>query len=117
MKRVGIVLLLLVAVAFVATRSAVAAPKGRAGDAKAASAGKPKGDAAKRKPDGGKDVVLDDGRKVKAYSFGTVDLEGRLKTPQLLYFLNRVKVELDSTNDARRSFVKELKATADEKGL
>ncbi len=70
-----------------------------------------------RKASGGRDVVMEDGRKVKAYSFGTVDLEGKLKTPQLLYFLNRVRVELDSTTQQRRSFIPELKQTAVEKGL
>lgn len=67
--------------------------------------------------DGGQQIRLEDGSKVKSYTFGTMDLEGKLKTPQLLYFLNRVKVELDSTTDARRSFMKELQDTAEEKGL
>ncbi|MDZ4695545.1 MAG: hypothetical protein SGI86_10385 [Deltaproteobacteria bacterium] len=65
----------------------------------------------------GTQVKMEDGSKVRAYSFGALDLEGKLKTPQLLYFLNRVRVELDSTAEHRRSFIKELKATADEKGL
>lgn len=62
-------------------------------------------------------VQLEDGRKVRAYSFGALDLEGKLKTPQLLYFLGRVRVELDSTTQHRRSFINELKETADERGL
>jgi hypothetical protein len=69
------------------------------------------------KSSGGTQVKMEDGSKVRAYSFGALDLEGKLKTPQLLYFLNRVRVELDSTAEHRRSFMKELKATADEKGL
>jgi hypothetical protein len=55
--------------------------------------------------------------KPKVYNFSGLDLEGRLKTPQLLYFLNRVRVELDSTNNAKRSFMKELERSADDKGL
>ncbi len=55
--------------------------------------------------------------KPKVYNFSGLDLEGRLKTPQLLYFLNRVRVELDSTNNAKRSFMKDLERSADDKGL
>lgn len=55
--------------------------------------------------------------KAKVYNFSGLDLEGKLKTPQLLYFLNRVKVELDSTNNAKRSFMKDLERSADDKGL
>jgi hypothetical protein len=73
--------------------------------------------AAAKKSGGATQVKMEDGSKVRAYSFGALDLEGKLKTPQLLYFLNRVRVELDSTAEHRRSFIKELKATADEKGL
>src|SRR6185369_14761847 len=35
--------------------------------------------------------------KAKVYTFSGLDVEGKLKTPQLLYFLNRVKTELDTT--------------------
>ena len=34
---------------------------------------------------------------------------GKLKTPQLLYFLNRVKLELDMSAPDKRSFMKELR--------
>jgi hypothetical protein len=42
---------------------------------------------------------------------------GKLKTPQLLYFLNRVKMELDTTGREKRSFLKELEQSSDDKGL
>jgi hypothetical protein len=55
--------------------------------------------------------------KTKTYTFGAMDVEGKLKTPQLLYFLNRVKLELDMSAPDRRSFMKELQQSADDKNL
>jgi hypothetical protein len=55
--------------------------------------------------------------KTKAYTFGAMDVEGKLKTPQLLYFLNRVKLELDMSAPDKRSFMKELERSADDKNL
>lgn len=80
-----------------------ASPADQTGDAPAASDDPPASSGKSSKP--------------KVYNFSGLDLEGRLKTPQLLYFLNRVKVELDSTNNAKRSFLKELERSADDKGL
>ena len=60
---------------------------------------------------GGKKVVS------KTYTFGAMDVEGKLKTPQLLYFLNRVKLELDMSAPDKRSFMKELQQSADDKNL
>ena len=68
---------------------------------------KPAGDA----KGGGKSV------KTKTYTFGAMDVEGKLKTPQLLYFLNRVKLELDMSAPDKRSFMKELGQSADDKSL
>ncbi|HTA19033.1 MAG TPA: hypothetical protein VK989_07055 [Polyangia bacterium] len=55
--------------------------------------------------------------KTKTYTFGAMDVEGKLKTPQLLYFLNRVKLELDMSAPDTRSFMKELVKSADDKNL
>ena len=55
--------------------------------------------------------------KSKVYTFSGLDVEGKLKTPQLLYFLNRVKLELDTTSPEKRSFLKELEKSSDDKGL
>ena len=64
-------------------------------------------------------TVSADGRnyKSKTYNFGAMDVEGKLKTPQLLYFLNRVKLELDMSAPDTRSFMKELEKSADDKNL
>jgi hypothetical protein len=68
---------------------------------------------------GGGKTVGTDGKtyKSKTYSFGAMDVEGKLKTPQLLYFLNRVKLELDMSAPDTRSFMKELEKSADDKNL
>jgi hypothetical protein len=55
--------------------------------------------------------------KAKVYTFTGLDVEGKLKTPQLLFFLNRVKLELDTTSPEKRSFLKELEKSSDDKGL
>ncbi|MES1205690.1 MAG: hypothetical protein ABUS79_07100 [Pseudomonadota bacterium] len=55
--------------------------------------------------------------KTKTYTFGAMDVEGKLKTPQLLYFLNRVKLELEMSAPDHRSFMKELERTADDPNL
>jgi hypothetical protein len=55
--------------------------------------------------------------KAKVYTFNGLDVEGKLKTPQLLYFLNRVKLELETTGREKRSFLKELEQSSDDKGL
>lgn len=67
--------------------------------------------------DTAKSDIRVDGKKAKVLSFGAMDVEGKMRTPQLLFFLGRVKAELDSTSQLHRSFIKELKATSKEKGL
>ena len=73
--------------------------------------------------DGGKSAAVEGGGgtgknfKSKTYNFGAMDVEGKLKTPQLLYFLNRVKLELDMSAPDTRSFMKELEKSADDKSL
>ena len=52
--------------------------------------------------------------KEKTYSFGGLDIDGKLKTPQLLYFLNRMKSEFDTTTPDKRSFIPELKSSTNE---
>ena len=54
------------------------------------------------------------GKKSKTYSFTGLDIDGKLKTPQLLYFLNRMKSEFDTSAPDKRSFIPELKRSTDE---
>ena len=55
--------------------------------------------------------------KTKVYTFGAMDVEGKLKTPQLLFFLGRIKLELEMSAPDHRSFMKELEKTADDPNL
>ena len=53
-------------------------------------------------------------KKEQTYNFGGLDIDGKLKTPQLLYFLNRMKSEFDTTTPDKRSFIPELKHSTEE---
>jgi hypothetical protein len=69
----------------------------------------------KKAPVEDKSVQTDaSGKKSKTYSFTGLDIDGKLKTPQLLYFLNRMKSEFDTTTPPRRSFIPELKESTQE---
>lgn len=103
-----------VAAALVATLPAVADAQPRRG----------KG-ADKGAPDKGKDKAGDgeakggDGKsgKPKVMDFTGIDISGRLRTPQLLYFLDRAAEELDRASLERRSFIPELVRSIDEEQL
>jgi hypothetical protein len=59
-----------------------------------------------------KDVkTKEDAEGVKTYTFGAVELEGRLKSPQILYFLRRVRAEFAAGDLGHRSFLGELADT------
>lgn len=45
---------------------------------------------------------------VKTYQFGAIEVEGRQKSPQLIYFLRRVRAEFDAGALGHRSFLGEL---------
>lgn len=55
--------------------------------------------------------------KPKVFDFTGIQFEGRLRTPQLLYFLDRAAEELDRASLERRSFMPELVRTIDEEQL
>jgi hypothetical protein len=56
-------------------------------------------------------------KKQRVFEFGAFGIEGTMRTPQLLYFLGRVKQELDRANLEKRSFLPELERSVDEGGL
>jgi len=87
------------------TASSAAAPAmtGR-GEAKTTPPPKVSGDAGvtvSSKGDGG----------VKQFRFTETDVEGRLKAPQLVYFLRRVRAEFAAGDLGHRSFMRELSDT------
>ncbi|RZO49757.1 MAG: hypothetical protein EVA89_35250 [Sandaracinaceae bacterium] len=58
------------------------------------------------------DIRQEGGEKVKVFRFSGLDLAGRLKSPQLLYFLNRMRAEFDRPRLPHRSFIPELQRSA-----
>ena len=59
--------------------------------------------------------TLDGGTRV--FRFGEVEVEGRLKSPQIVYFLRRVRAEFAAGDLGHRSFIGELKETRNEPGF
>ncbi len=49
--------------------------------------------------------------------FTGLNFEGRLRTPQLIYFLDRAAEELERASLERRSFIPEMVKTIDEESL
>jgi hypothetical protein len=53
----------------------------------------------------------------KYYDFTGLQLGGRLRSPQLLYFLDRAEEELDRAALEKRSFIPEMTRSMDEERL
>lgn len=70
----------------------------------------PSGDQAPTKEGQAKTEVREErgGEKVKAFQFSGLDIEGQLKSPQMLYFLNRLRAEFGRPRLPHRSFMPEL---------
>ena len=93
-------------------------PKAAAKDAKepkAEAAKESKGGADKPKSTSGAPSVLETKSEgdagVKTYKFGPVEVEGRLKSPQVVYFMRRVRAEFAAGALGHRSFMRELSDT------
>ena len=56
--------------------------------------------------------TLDGGARV--FRFGEVDIEGRLRSPQIVYFLRRVRAEFAAGDLGHRTFMRELSETRKE---
>lgn len=56
--------------------------------------------------------TLDGGARV--FRFGEVEVEGRLKSPQIVYFLRRVRAEFAAGDLGHRTFMLELSETRSE---
>jgi hypothetical protein len=65
-----------------------------------------------KKAAGSNVVKTEEGKEgVKTYQFGAVEVEGRLRSPQLIYFLRRVRAEFVAGELGHRSFMRELEST------
>ncbi len=56
-------------------------------------------------------IVKEGDTNVKVMTFSGLDIEGRLKSPQLLYFVHRVQTEFERPKLPHRSFMPELNRT------
>ncbi len=65
-------------------------------------------DEAPTKAEAKTEVRQERGEKVKAFQFSGLDIEGQLKSPQMLYFLNRLRAEFGRPRLPHRSFMPEL---------
>jgi hypothetical protein len=59
-------------------------------------------------------IVKEGDTSVKVMQFTGLDIEGRLKSPQLLYFVSRVHAEFDRPKLPHRSFMPELERSTEE---
>lgn len=103
--------IILVVCAFVAP---VAAQPKKNGDASKAPAPAP---AADNKGDKKKDAGGGGKEKVKNFDFNALDLNGRMRTPQLLYFLERANEELERASLEKRSFIPHIVRSVEEEQL
>jgi len=92
---------------------APAAPKTEAAD-------KPDAEAAAQEAAQAEDasqVRTEGDTQVKVMEFSGLDIEGQLKTPQMLYFLNRLRAEFGRPRLPHRSFMPELQRSTKEKSF
>jgi hypothetical protein len=96
-----------------ADAAAAATSSADASVASSGSAGSASGSSAAALADGGAEVKTVDGG-AKVFRFGELEIEGRLKSPQLVYFLRRVRAEFSAGDLGHRSFFPELSQTKDD---
>ena len=85
-----------------------------ASDSTPASVG---GDAPAPDPKEGKDIKKGKDGKPKTFDFTALDLNGRMRSPQLLYFLERANEELERASLEKRSFIPHMVRSVEEESL
>lgn len=92
---------------------AAAQPKGKAAAAKADASTRGERD----KPAAGAPGTSDKKPKEKTFDFNNLQLNGQLRTPQLLYFLERANEELERASLEKRSFIPHMVRSLEEEAL
>ncbi|MCB9573222.1 MAG: hypothetical protein H6709_14145 [Kofleriaceae bacterium] len=108
----GLLAVLVLALVTAGAGDALAQPRGGGGKADKGA----KGDKGRSGGDPG-DAGDKKGGKPKVFDFTGIDISGRLRTPQLLYFLDRAAEELERASLERRSFIPEMVRSIDEEQL
>ena len=90
---------------------AAAQPKSKKADKNEPAAGAPAKD--EGKAPGKKDARP----KEKDFNFNDFNLAGKMRTPQLLYFLERANEELERASLEKRSFIPHMVRTVEEEAL
>jgi hypothetical protein len=65
----------------------------------------------------GKDLKKGKDGKPKTFDFTALDLNGRMRSPQLLYFLERANEELERASLEKRSFIPHMVRSLEEEQL
>jgi len=78
---------------------------------------KAKPDKAATRPDAAAKPDRDKKPKEKTFDFENLKLNGQLRTPQLLYFLERANEELERASLEKRSFIPHLVRSMEEEAL
>jgi hypothetical protein len=98
---------------------AAAQPKGKKADKPEPAAGAAKDDGGAKGAAGKGGGNGKDGGKssVKNFDFTDFNLAGKMRTPQLLYFLERANEELERASLEKRSFIPHMVRTVEEEAL
>lgn len=102
------------ALMWVSPSSVAAEPRSRA-EKRRSVPPPPKSDAPK--PSASKTEKPTGKERVKTFDFNALDLSGRMRTPQLLYFLERANEELERASLHKRSFVPHMVRSVEEANL
>ncbi|MBL0213689.1 MAG: hypothetical protein IPQ07_07390 [Myxococcales bacterium] len=96
-----------------------AAPTSNTGPASVGGDGAPAGGDKPDKGDKGDKGDLKKGKdgKPKTFDFTALDLNGRMRSPQLLYFLERANEELERASLEKRSFIPHMVRSLEEEQL
>jgi len=90
---------------------AAAQPRGKAGAAKADASTRGERDRS------GATGAGDKKPKEKTFDFNNLQLNGQLRTPQLLYFLERANEELERASLEKRSFIPHMVRSVEDEAL